>query len=594
MARERLKEGLLNSSDFNHYTILCGDVIEAMGTIPDSSIHCIITSPPYWQKRDYGFKNQWGLEKTIDQYLENLQNFMQECKRVLRDDGTVFINLGDTYHNSKKWTNQKEIPQAIYRGKNYDYSTTRIIDQGFPEKCLSLIPSRFAIQSIEAGWILRNDIIWAKPNGTPESVKDRFSTRYEHIFFFTKNGKYYFNLDAIREKYSRASIERNQYGKSEEQNKQLAVNREIKPGNHLHPKGKNPGDVTDFWKISTKGNRDNHYAGFNTELTTKPILAGCLEGGIVLDPFCGRGTTGVAAIELGRKFIGIDAKRKYCNLAETNCEQAAQSKLLKPESFSGLEPPLEGLDYINVKTPITYYGGKQRMVGLILSLIPEHKLYCEPFVGGAAVFFAKEKSEMEVINDLNGEVVNFYQVCKTNFSKLEKLIQATPHSRKIHRETMEILKNPNNQSKTKRAWAFWVQTNMSYSSVIFGGYAYERKGNGTLRKFVNKKLSFTNDIANRLDMVSIECNDALQVIKSRDTNDSFFYLDPPYFNSDMGHYKGYTQKDFINLLDLLSGINGQFLLSSYPSEVLTKYTRKNKWTCHSMQQYVSVHDKKKN
>ncbi|MCG8323766.1 MAG: DNA adenine methylase [Cytophagales bacterium] len=233
------------------------------------------------------------------------------------------------------------------------------------------------------------------------------------------------------------------------------------------------------------------------------------------------------------------------------------------------------------------------MVGLILSLIPEHKLYCEPFVGGAAVFFAKEKSKIEVINDLNGEVVNFYQVCKTDFNKLEKLIQATPHSRKIHRETMEILKNPKNQSKIKRAWAFWVQTNMSYSSVIFGGYAYERKGNGTLRKFVNKKLRFTKDIANRLDMVSIECNDALQVIKSRDTNDSFFYLDPPYFNSDMGHYKGYTQKDFTNLLDLLSGIKGQFLLSSYPSEVLTKYTRKNKWAFHSMQQYVSVPDKKK-
>lgn len=256
-----------------------------------------------------------------------------------------------------------------------------------------------------------------------------------------------------------------------------------------------------------------------------------------------------------------------------------------------LESPLEGLDFINMKTPITYYGGKQRMVGLILSLIPKHRLYCEPFAGGAAVFFAKEKSEMEVINDLNGDVVNFYQVCKTDFNKLEKLIRATPHSRKIHAETQEILKHQENHHKVKRAWAFWAQTNMSYSAKIYGGYAFERKSEGTLRKFVNKKLRFSKEIADRLDWVSIECNDALQVIKSRDTEDSFFYCDPPYFNSEMGHYKGYTEKDFNNLLELLSKIKGQFLLSSYPSEILTRYTEKNKWSFHNLQKSVGVSDK---
>ena len=571
----------------NLYQILCGDVLTMMKRIPDASVDCIITSPPYWQKRDYGFKGQWGNEKNIDEYLNHLQQLMTECYRVLKDEGTVFINLGDTYHNAFKWTRQKKRPQTINKGKNRDYLTERIQNQGLPEKCLSMIPARFAIQCVEAGWVLRNDIIWAKPNSMPESVKDRFANKHEHIFFFTKSRKYYFDLDAIREQYHQASIERNQYKRSASDNKMMAVNREIPPGEHLHPKGKNPGDVSDFWKISTKGNRDNHYAGFNTELVYKPILAGCPKGGVVLDPFCGRGTTGIAVVTLNRKFIGIDGKKDYCEMARTNIEQTLQAKTVKQAKLAGLESPLDGLDFVK-KTPITYYGGKQRLVTLILSLIPKHKLYCEPFVGGAAVFFAKEPSEMEVINDLNGEVVNFYQVCKTDFSKLEKLVQSTPHSRQVHRETQEILKNADKFDPVKRAWAFWVQTNMSFSSRIFGGYAYERHSNGTLKRFVNKKLAFTKDLQQRLDMVDIESNDALQVIKSRDGADSFFYCDPPYFNSDMGHYKGYTEKDFTQLLETLSEVEGKFLLSSYPSDVLDGFTKKHKWHTITKQSGVAV------
>ncbi|TSE07697.1 DNA adenine methylase [Aquimarina algiphila] len=249
------------------------------------------------------------------------------------------------------------------------------------------------------------------------------------------------------------------------------------------------------------------------------------------------------------------------------------------------------------KTPISYYGGKQNLVGRILKLIPEHSLYCEPFVGGAAVFFAKEPSEVEVINDLNGDIVNFYQVCKLQFSKLQKLIQATPHSRKLHSEAANILKDPSEKDKIKRAWAIWVQTNMSFSSRIYGGYAYERKSGGTTRTILNKKNRFTIEICERLDQVDIECNDALKVIESRDTKESFFYIDPPYFNSDMGHYGGYTIKDFEALLKLLRTIKGKFLLSSYPSEILDKYTKKKKWFTHSLEQTISVtknnRDKKK-
>ncbi|MBQ0733888.1 DNA adenine methylase [Aquimarina celericrescens] len=224
-----------------------------------------------------------------------------------------------------------------------------------------------------------------------------------------------------------------------------------------------------------------------------------------------------------------------------------------------------------------------------LRIYPDHlNLYCEPFVGGGAVFFAKGPSSAEVINDLNGNVVNFYQVCKQEFSKLNTLIQATPHSRKLHKEAAAILKNENEKDKIKKAWAFWVQTNMSFSARIFGGYAYEKKTNGVSKTIFNKKQAFTNEICDRLDLVDIECNDALTVIKSRDTKDTFFYVDPPYFNSDMGHYKGYTEKDFIELLELLSKIKGKFLLSSYPSTVLDTYKKKYKWDQHVVEKKVAV------
>ena len=252
-----------------------------------------------------------------------------------------------------------------------------------------------------------------------------------------------------------------------------------------------------------------------------------------------------------------------------------------------LNSPLQGLTELN-KTPISYYGGKQNLAKRILSLVPDHNLYCEPFVGGAAVFFAKQPSPVEVINDLDGNVVNFYRVCKLQFSKLQKMIQSTPHSRKLHSEAKEILQDPKEKDLVKKAWSFWIQTNMSFSSRVYGGYAYERKSNGVSKTIRNKKKAFTKDICDRLDLVDIECNDALTVIKSRDNQESFFYVDPPYFNSDMGHYKGYTLQDFENLLKLLGTIKGKFLLSSYPSEILNKYAKKYKWYQQSIEQRISV------
>ena len=239
-------------------------------------------------------------------------------------------------------------------------------------------------------------------------------------------------------------------------------------------------------------------------------------------------------------------------------------------------------------TPLTYYGGKQKMVKHILPLIPTHGLYCEPFVGGGAIFWQKQPSEVEVINDLDGRVVNFYQVAQRDFGILRMLILATPHSRKCHREANQILKHPEAFSDIKRAWAFYVNTQQGFAGMLHGGWAYERKTNKTTLKIYNKKVKLVARFKERLNAVQIECNDALKVITSRDSVDSFFYCDPPYFNSNCGHYKGYTEEQYRELLQVLSGVKGKFLLSSYPSPVLTEFIKKNKWHSKSIDSKVAV------
>ena len=230
-----------------------------------------------------------------------------------------------------------------------------------------------------------------------------------------------------------------------------------------------------------------------------------------------------------------------------------------------------------LKTPISYYGGKQTMASHILPLIPDHKVYTEAFSGGLAVFFQKPKVEVECINDMNGHVVNFYRVMKSDFALLKMLIDQTPNSRQVHRETEYILKNFEYFSDIRRAWAFWVQTNMSFSSILMGGYAYAVQKNTQCRKILNKKIAFNKDLARRLDMVDIENNDALKVIRSRDTENTFHYVDPPYINTHCGHYEGYTVQNYKDLLSCLSNIQGKFLLSSYPSDLLSEYTANNQW-----------------
>lgn len=245
-------------------------------------------------------------------------------------------------------------------------------------------------------------------------------------------------------------------------------------------------------------------------------------------------------------------------------------------------------EILNLKTPVTYYGGKQMMVRHILPAIPVHKLYCEPFAGGAAIFFSKCPSEVEILNDTNRELINFYRVVQNDFTSLEKEIQITLHSRDLHRKASVIYNNSDMFSEIKRAWALWVLSSQGFAGILDGSWGYERSGNSVTKKLENKKRLFTIDLAIRLQNVQIECADALYIIRSRDGDSSFFYTDPPYYNSDMGHYDGYGLNDFEELLKLLSSIKGRFLLSSYPSDILKAYTKANHWHTKSFDALVSV------
>jgi len=232
---------------------------------------------------------------------------------------------------------------------------------------------------------------------------------------------------------------------------------------------------------------------------------------------------------------------------------------------------------IQLKTPITYWGGKQKMLNYILPLIPKHKIYTEAFFGGGAIFWAKEPAKVEFINDKNAEIINFYRVLKQDFSKLKREIDVTLHSEYQQKMAKLIYLNPEGFSEIKRAWAVWVLSHQSFYSILDNTWKCS-KSRAIGSQIQSRKESFTDVYSKRLEHTSIFCRDALDVIRKVDHEDSFHYIDPPYFNADMGHYGGYTINDFENLLQLLATIKGKFMLSSYPSDILSAYGRKNGWT----------------
>ena len=299
--------------------IICGDALKILKKIPSDDIDCVVTSPPYWALRDYGVRGQIGLESTIEEYLEKLLAVFDEVKRVLKPSGTCWVNFGDTYANKTKGGHRNK-PQ----GNMYDSLTKRATfpklktELSIPPKSLCMIPSRFALKMVEKGWILRNEIIWHKPNAMPQSIKDRFSVDFEKVFFFVKNRNYYFKqqFEPLRnpERLNRRLLNPSKSRKLIESywtsaNSNISEKRRLK----MLERGRNKRCV---WTIGTTNFAGHHFAVFPPRLIETPIKASCPSGGIVLDPFIGSGTTAVVAKELDRKFIGIELNGEYVKMAK--------------------------------------------------------------------------------------------------------------------------------------------------------------------------------------------------------------------------------------------------------------------------------------
>lgn len=278
--------------------ILLGDAAEIIRKLPDESIDCVVTSPPYWALRDYSVDRQIGLEPDFRQYVEKLCEVFDEVKRVLKSSGTCWVNLGDTY-GTGSGAGVRIGKQATNRGTQYNRKWQEKGKAGVKgmEKCLLQIPARFAIAMCDRGWILRNEIIWHKPNAMPQSVKDRFTVDFEKIFFFVKSRSYLFET---------------QYDPYTKLLNHLDGNRPVAVGRNKRC----------IWSINTRPQKDAHFATFPPALVETPIKAGCTEGGIVLDPFIGSGTTAEVAHLLGRNFIGIELNPDYVIIANKRLGRA--------------------------------------------------------------------------------------------------------------------------------------------------------------------------------------------------------------------------------------------------------------------------------
>lgn len=261
----------------NKYRIIIGDALANLKKIPDETCRCCITSPPYWGLRDYGVPNQIGAEDTLEEYLVNLVNIFREIKRILTKDGTLWLNIGDTYTSgNRKWRANDKKNNS--RGMRYRKPTP----EGLKPKDIIGIPWHLAFELQKDGWYLRSDIIWHKPNCQPESVKDRPTRSHEYLFLLSKSEKYYYDYAAIME---------------EDQSKKGKRNRRT------------------VWTIPTKPNPYPHIAMFNEALVSPCIMAGSATDDIVLDPFFGSGTVGVAALKIDRKIIGIELNPEYAKIA---------------------------------------------------------------------------------------------------------------------------------------------------------------------------------------------------------------------------------------------------------------------------------------
>ena len=280
-----------------------GDTLEVLKQFPSESIDMCITSPPYWNMRDYGDKNQLGLEYTTSEFIDNLYNVFHEIKRVLKDEGSLWINIRDTYSKGVKRC-------------------------GVKNKSLSMIPERLIIKLLDDGWILRNDIIWHKPNAMPDSCKNRFTVDYEHLYFLTKKDKGYYFKTQYEPYTSNIKDKKDSVNNNDKDKRSALIESKMVRHGANGTTLNSPSKWSDkgrikrtTWSINTKSYKEAHFATYPTELIECPIDAGCPEDGIVLDPFIGSGTTGVVAKKQGKHYVGIELNKEYIEIANNRIEK---------------------------------------------------------------------------------------------------------------------------------------------------------------------------------------------------------------------------------------------------------------------------------
>lgn len=340
----------------NLATIYCGDALETLSQLPDESVQCCVTSPPYFGLRSYeSGPKEIGKEKTPDEFVEALVKVFRETKRILKNDGILWLNLGDSYAASGKGGNpcgSDHVKQRSNRGSEVIVRNKRIA-RGYGRygggnsyggidvkpKDLIGIPWMVAFALRAAGWYLRSDIIWAKPNSMPESVTDRPTRSHEYIFLLSKSERYFYDHEAIKEPCSKSSIQRLSQDIENQTGSSRANGGKKTNGNMKAVRGKQRGhsrrhdgfngrwdemertdqcsgmrNKRDVWTIAPAVYSEAHFATFPPDLIRPCILAGSRVGDVVIDPFCGSGTTGQVSLETGRKFIGIELNPTYCNL----------------------------------------------------------------------------------------------------------------------------------------------------------------------------------------------------------------------------------------------------------------------------------------
>ena len=306
-----------------------GNALDVLKTFPNESVDMVITSPPYWGLRDYGVEGQLGLESTPEEYVSKMVEIFREVRRVLRKDGTLWLNLGDSYANANPGSGgQCKLSGAGRNMTEARYTNIKRDVSSLKPKDLVGIPWMVAFALRADGWYLRQDIIWHKPNPMPESVKDRCTKAHEYIFLLSKSRKYYYDHESIKEPAAYDGRKDTLLKGSPKYEKGVVpgqVAHSMSAKGHERWKKNERGEYVrnkrSVWAIPTKPFKEAHFATFPEKLIEPCILAGCPEGGIVLDPFMGSGTTAVVARSLGRKYVGIELNPDYIKIAEKRLAQ---------------------------------------------------------------------------------------------------------------------------------------------------------------------------------------------------------------------------------------------------------------------------------